>query len=311
MECGLRRVFCPAKINLFLEITGRRTDGFHDLVSLCLLLNFGDFLTIRLEKNNSETGDFFSCDVPSVPTDSQKNSILRGLSLFRQFYNFPERVIISLEKNIPMQSGLGGGSSDVAFFLWTLNEMLANPFTLNEIRNMAAEIGSDAPLFLSSSPCIIRGRGEKIQAIPAQDVPLLKNKKFVLFKPVFNVDTAWAYRELDRRVIKYIRDKVAAEGGLEGTLNHLRTASVRKLPCFNGFKEMLSAKYMELALVFRDLEREYRVEGYLTGSGSAGYIPVDRDMDTRKIQYYLRETLGPEALIVETEPLIRNGINLD
>ena len=155
------------------------------------------------------------------------------------------------------------------------------------------------------------GRGEKVEAVPPQEVPLLKNKKFVLFKPVFNVETAWAYRELDRRVIKYIRDKTAAEGGLEGILNHLRTASREKLPCFNGFKEMLSAKYMELALIFRDLATEYRVEGYLTGSGSAGYIPVDRDMDTGKIQYYLRETLGPDALIVEAEPLIRGGINLN
>lgn len=304
MDQGFRRVFCPAKINLFLQITDKYADGYHEILSCAVLLNFGDRLTIRLSDGRNSHDDFLSCDVSTVPI-GRENTIFRALKAFRRLYDFPQRVSVHLEKNIPLQSGMGGGSSDAAFFLKHLNRMLANPLSESELRYVLGMISSDSPLFLGSSPCIIRGRGNEIQSLNSAEFQNIKKYKFLIFKPILGVNTSEAYGQLDRRGIKYRRDRIAAESELSSLLNDLRRNGTSS-HFSNGFQEMIGAKYLELAIIFRDLLQEFKKHAHLTGSGSACFIPLPTDEDSQPLADYLRATLGDDALIMEAKPLLLN-----
>lgn len=300
-----RRVFCPAKLNLFLEIVGKREDGYHDLVSLVTQIDFGDWLGLRLKKEKDRVRDFLRCDVPQVPCD-YRNSLIKALNLYRRAYNFPFSVILNLEKNIPLESGLGGASSDAALMIKTLNEMLAQPLTPDEVRDLLSFIGSDVPLFLSSSPCKIFSRGEDVRPLDPENFPWLKRIKFLIFKPIFGVRTKWAYDQLDQNLVKYGREKAASEMALNTLVMELsRPIGTGGIPRFsNIFQEILETKYMELALIFHDLISEFKVTVCPTGSGSSCYIPLMDDYDTSDLIDYLTLTLGDDVFIQEARPLL-------
>ena len=127
-------LFSPCKINLFLQIIGKRPDGFHDLASLFQAVGFGDTLNLSLTQKND--GDVFSCNMEGVPTDSS-NLVLRALELMREktkrndvYFN------ADLFKRVPAQAGLGGGSANAATAMWGANELMGRPATLDQVRIM-------------------------------------------------------------------------------------------------------------------------------------------------------------------------------
>ena len=152
------RVFAPAKLNLFLAITGKRADGFHDLVSVVTPLAMGDVLT--LQARPKATGDTLACRHPEVPVDAS-NLVLKAAAAYRKRAGSdgPPPVHFILEKETPAGAGLGGGSSDAAAALRGMNELARRPMAAEGLRVCAAEVGSDVPLFLENGPVVMRGRG--------------------------------------------------------------------------------------------------------------------------------------------------------
>ena len=145
----------PAKLNLFLAITGRREDGFHELVSVVAPLKFGD--TLRVEP---ATEFSLGCDVPDVPVDGT-NLVLRAAQAFAAASGWRGGARFFIEKRIPMGAGLGGGSSNAVAALRALN-VLAGPaqgLAPEALARVAAQLGSDCPLFLHDGPVVMRGRG--------------------------------------------------------------------------------------------------------------------------------------------------------
>ena len=184
-------IFAPAKINLHLAVKNRRSDGFHDIESVFLALNWGDRL-------------FFDCDAAeetlfirgygeeSSPLSATDNIILRALALFREKTGFSRKVKITLEKHIPIGGGLGGGSSDAAAALLALNRIAASPLRKDDLLEMGAALGSDVPFFLHETPAAwVTGRGERIEPIDAPQMFL------TLVNPGFPSNTAEAFRLLD------------------------------------------------------------------------------------------------------------------
>ncbi|MET0263309.1 MAG: 4-(cytidine 5'-diphospho)-2-C-methyl-D-erythritol kinase, partial [Rariglobus sp.] len=148
----------PAKLNLFLAITGRRTDGFHDLVSVVTPVEFGDTLTVE----RRDTGFTLTCDEPTLEID-ESNLVLRAARAFATATNGTGGAHFFLAKRIPMGAGLGGGSSNATMALRALNELSGGALDEAGLARVAAQLGSDCALFLKSEPVVMRGRGEEVQ----------------------------------------------------------------------------------------------------------------------------------------------------
>ena len=179
------QLFSPAKINLFLRIMGKRPDGYHELASLFQAINLGDTLTFTLSAYDSLT-----CSNPHLPCNDS-NLIIKALHLFRHKTRLHTPITIHLEKHIPTQAGLGGGSSNAATTLWALNTLHNNPCTIQELQNWSSEMGSDIAFFFSHGTAYCTGRGEQVRDLPSLALPPLS-----LIKPPQGLSTPAIYQAL-------------------------------------------------------------------------------------------------------------------
>lgn len=174
----------PAKLNLSLRVLRRREDGFHDIDTLMVRL---PGLCDRLSFSTSEA-DAFTCDDPGVPADDS-NLVLKALAAYRAASGFAQPLAIHLEKRVPHGAGLGGGSSDAAATLASVNQLNGGAFDTAKLMEIAATLGSDIPFFLGPPVARATGRGEHIaEADPLPSLAVL------LLKPSFGVATPDAYK---------------------------------------------------------------------------------------------------------------------
>ncbi len=181
----------PCKVNLLLNILGRRADGFHELETVLHPVRVFD----RLRFAQAGQGIHLSCTMPGLPTDA-RNLVYRAAALFLETAKIKAGVRVELEKNIPLAAGLGGGSGNAATTLLGLNELFGGPLSPEQLRLLATSLGSDVPFFLQSQPALATGRGERIEPLPAFGA--LRGAAFVLIYPGFGIATAWAYQQLAR-----------------------------------------------------------------------------------------------------------------
>ena len=188
-----RQFLAPAKLNIRLKVTGRRADGYHELVSIMVPVGLFDHIELELIRPGRI---MLSCQGLSVP-NNKENLVYRAASAFFSKTGTPRGISIKLTKNIPVSAGLGGGSSDAAFILKGLNEMWSNPLTPQELADLAVCLGADVPFFLLNRPCIARGIGEILE-------PIEKWPKFwyVIVMPALEVSTAWVYGNLKLKLTK-------------------------------------------------------------------------------------------------------------
>ena len=188
-----RQFLAPAKLNIRLKVTGRRADGYHELVSIMVPVGLFDHIELELIRLRRI---MLSCQGVSVPSNKE-NLVYRAASAFFSRTGTPRGISIKLTKNIPVSAGLGGGSSDAAFILKGLNEMWSNPLTQKELVDLAVCLGADVPFFLLNRPCIARGIGEILE-------PIEKWPKFwyVIVMPALEVSTAWVYGNMKLKLTK-------------------------------------------------------------------------------------------------------------
>jgi len=181
----------PCKVNLLLNILGKRTDGFHELETVMQPVNVCDELAF--ERFGSSL--HISCSNPELPTDS-KNLVHRAATAFLTAANISEGVRIHLQKNLPLAGGIGGGSANAAVTFTALNELFGFPLPLVKLHELAAALGSDVPFFLHDKPALATGRGEKVESV--ENFPALAGKAFFLVHPGFGISTPWSYQNLAR-----------------------------------------------------------------------------------------------------------------
>ena len=180
-----RVVAAPAKVNLFLELLGKRSDGYHDLRTLVAPIDLYDTLEIRPRDDDRIV---LTCDAPGIPT-GDRNLVWKVADALRKANSIAAGATIHLTKRIPHEAGLGGGSSDAASALRALNAVWNRNKSLDELTSIAARIGSDVAAFLHDGPTWCIGRGEV--AVPiASPIPL----DLVIVKPPFGLSTAEVYR---------------------------------------------------------------------------------------------------------------------
>lgn len=236
-------VLAPAKINVFLRITGRRPDGYHLLDSLMVPINLCD--EINLEAWNVERGTWndqetitVTCDDPTMPTD-ETNLAYKAARLLCKEAEVKAHISIDLRKRIPAGAGLGGGSSDAAAVLKGLNVLLSLGFDEQRLCSLATRLGADVPFFIPCRPARVQGIGETLTLLPA-----LPPKWFVVVVPSFGISTLWAFRRFDELSSQEdmvgaieLSDRQWPEGKL--LVNDLERAVIPVYPLIRELKEKL------------------------------------------------------------------------
>lgn len=290
----------PAKLNLFLAITGRRADGFHDLVSVVAPLTLADTLTVEIAAG-AKPGFTLTCTDPAVPCD-ESNLVLKAAHAFAQATGWSGSAAFHLEKRIPMGAGMGGGSSDGVAALRALDQLTGSRLDRATMTTIAASLGSDCPLFLHDGPVVMRGRGERVEALPATAASRLRGRRVLVFKPGFGVPTAWAYRWM-------------AEQAAAGTEVYLPTAAAERQLAdwigdgaagpeallFNNLERPAFSKFVALPALLEQLKRDFGLAPRMTGSGSACFAFLPDSAKVAEIVGVIRTGWGESSYIVEAQ----------
>jgi 4-diphosphocytidyl-2-C-methyl-D-erythritol kinase len=278
-----------AKLNLSLAITGRRADGFHELVSLVASLELVDTLAF------TPGPDFaLSCDDPTVPADGT-NLVLRAAEVYARHRPDCVRGAFRLTKRIPHGAGLGGGSSDAAAALRLLDQAASTPLGPEKLAHLAAEVGSDCPYFVQGGLRVMRGRGERLEAVPAATAAALRGRRVLVIKPPFGVPTPEAYAGL----AKGGRYQAPAEA--EARLAAwLAAPAADPAELGNDLAAPVFAKHLALPTAIGWLRERHGLTFRMTGSGSACFAWAAPEVEVGPIMGTLRAAWGPSAWLADT-----------
>ncbi len=255
----------PCKVNLLLNILGKRADGFHELETVLYPVRVFD----RLSFARTGRGIELRCNAPGLPTDA-RNLVYRAAAAFLEAAKAREGVRLELQKNIPLAAGLGGGSGNAATTLLGLNELFGGPLSAAQVQAIAAGLGSDVPFFLQDKPALATGRGEQIQPLGA--FPALGGAAFLLVHPGFGVATAWAYQRLAR----FPAALNGQPGRAKKLVSLLQGADLRAAGAefYNSLEAPVLEKYPLLALFQEFLRDNGAAAALMSGSGSTTFAVV-------------------------------------
>lgn len=287
-------IFSPAKINLSLAITGRRSDGFHELVSVVSRLDFGD--TLRAERAADGAEPTLVCGAEGVPTDGT-NLVLRAAARFAEATGWRGGVRFFLDKKIPVGAGLGGGSSNAVAALRALERLGGIELGAARRVEIAAELGSDCPLFWHEAPVVMRGRGERIEVLPEGVAARLRGRSVLVFKPDFGVATAWAYQALAARPERYA-DAAAEEARLAAWMADAAAPAEALLT--NTLERPVFDKWVALPTLLGWLRERHGVTARMSGSGSACFALLAADANVAELIATIRAAWGETAFVQAT-----------
>jgi 4-diphosphocytidyl-2-C-methyl-D-erythritol kinase len=274
----------PCKINLILNILGRRPDGFHELETLLQPIPLCDRLTFE----RGGHGIRLSCSHSQLPIDS-KNLVHRAAAVFLTRLSRPEGVAIHLEKIVPMEAGLGGGSGDAAVTLLGLNELFGEPLGFGNLQELAAGLGSDVPFFLQPRPALATGRGEIIQE--QEPFPALARTVVLLVHPGFGIPTAWAYQALSR-FPESLNGRPGRARALADLLQHASLAEAGA-QFYNSLEAPALEKFPLLALLKDFLRNQGAPAVLMSGSGSTVFAILPDLGAARSMEAAVQSEFGP------------------
>lgn len=240
-----RTVRSPAKVNLFLAVTGRRADGYHELVSLMCPVSLHDTLTVTV---GGETG--MRCSHPAVPSDETNLAWRAGVAYYRALGRPLPPLSVHIDKRIPVAGGMGGGSSNAAAVLTLLNEMAGNPLSLERLMAVGLTLGADVPFFVLGRPAVARGIGERLSP-----VSLTGPTHVVVVGIDVAVSTASVYKSLNLALTKCQKlTKCPALNGqklstLQFPCNDLESVTETWHPVISEAKAALRSAGAEVALM--------------------------------------------------------------
>jgi 4-diphosphocytidyl-2-C-methyl-D-erythritol kinase len=290
-----RRARAPAKLNLYLEILGRRDDGFHELETVMVPITLCDSLSLEPTPPQDSKPGALRLAVrhcfpvrsgnlhPPIPGGAE-NLVVRALEALRRRSGCEFGADVELVKRIPSAAGLGGGSSDAAAALKLANRAWRLNWPLDRLSDLAAEIGSDVPFFLHGGPAICRGRGERVERIAG-----IRAQYFVIVKPPDELSTADVYRAHDASDASGQRERSAGRVRLDA----IEGEGVRSAGSwmFNRLEEAaatVSPWVSRLRAAFEKLD----VLGHqLSGSGSAYFGVCRNARHARRFASVLRSSL--------------------
>lgn len=244
----------PAKINLFLHITGQREDGYHELQTVFQFLNYADELRFKVLDHN----DIRHCN-PLPGVKAEDDLTVRAARLLQQYTNCSSGVQISITKRLPMGGGLGGGSSDAATTLVALNQLWELQLDTSSLAKLGVQLGADVPIFIHGFAAWAEGVGEELAAIK------LDEPWFVVLIPAVSVSTAKIF---SNPALRRDCSPISINDFLSGQANNVCEAIVRML-------------YPEVDQAIKWLEQFSSAK--MTGTGACVFAPVTSEQEARRI----------------------------
>jgi 4-diphosphocytidyl-2-C-methyl-D-erythritol kinase len=279
------RLNAYAKVNLALNILGKRDDGYHDIETVLHTVVLHDVITLR----ESGEGITVVADVDTVPADGS-NLVHRAATLLREEYQVARPVEIEIRKTIPVASGLGGGSADAAVTLMGLCQMWKLRLDGRELSALAARLGSDVPFFLTGGAAVARGRGDRVQPLPA-----LPPTWVVLACPRISVLTEWAYKH-------YHENSPTAHPQVASLVEAIRRRDVPGVGRLLGnvFEDMIIGRH---PIVGEIKSRILRGEAYgaaMSGTGPSVFGLMANDAAAQRVAEDLRQLPDVDVFVTRT-----------
>lgn len=300
------RLLAPAKINLHLEILGRRSDGFHELAMIMQSIDLADLVEIKSIPGSQIV---LQCDRPEVPSD-RSNLAYRAAELMAQrFPSAASGLEISLHKRIPMAAGLAGGSGNAAAVLFGLNLLWDLGATQADLQALGAELGSDVPFCISGGTALATGRGEVID-----NLPNLHTGAVVLGKyRSLQVSTPWAYGAYSEQFGHSYPPNLV--GGSKHAQSLIQAISQQNLPeigqhLYNDLEKVVLPTYPQVAALRDAFSRTDNLGVLMSGSGPTVFA-WGQDIDGAKaIATQVRQEIPDPDLELFTATVTDRGIHL-
>ncbi|MBW2002124.1 MAG: 4-(cytidine 5'-diphospho)-2-C-methyl-D-erythritol kinase [Deltaproteobacteria bacterium] len=271
----------PAKVNVFLKITGQRIDGYHELLTVFVPVSLYDKLIISKSEKGLEVY-YRGREIPN----NQNNLVSRAAISFFEKTGIKKGIKITLIKNIPISSGLGGGSSDAATTLKGLNQLWPNALPKEDLEKLALSLGADVPFFLLQKPAMARGIGEILQ--PIENFPSLW---YVIVSPNLMISTAWTYERFKLN--------------LTNNRNQNKMSSFKKnifnIPelLFNDLERVTLVKYPFLSSIKESLLQVGALGALMTGSGPSIFGLFDSAKKAQKAGNILKTYDKGDVFVVK------------
>jgi 4-diphosphocytidyl-2-C-methyl-D-erythritol kinase len=277
---GVARIKSPAKVNLFLNVLGKRQDGFHDIYTLIQPVSLFDEISLDVHEGE---GISVECDREDVP-GGRENIAFQAAELFLSEAELQKAVGIKIRKKIPVAAGLGGGSSNAAAVLMGLDHALGLALGEETLMEMAARLGSDVPFFILRGPAIASGRGEVLERVE------LPPFNYCLVNPGFKVSTAWAYGNLD--LTKKGEDNI-----LTYSKESLKKPENIKELLFNDLESVTLRNHPEISRIERILTGAGALGALMSGSGPTVFGIFPDSDSTEKASIVVKRELAGEASV--------------
>lgn len=245
-----------AKLNLTLDVLGKREDGYHDLKSVMQTISIRD--DIEIDVGTGKPWKLL-CTNDEIPADETNLAWKAAKVYCETMKKDPNGIEIRITKRIPSGAGMGGGSADAAAVLRALNRHYGNPLSIMALAELGAQVGSDVPFCTICGTAMVEGRGERLRKLP--DMP---DCVFVVCKPDFSVSTPELYKKIDEVAIPKRPDNQAMESALlAGDLGKVAEN------VFNVFDPVVTADHLELNYIKSIFNSYGSLNQQMTGSGSA------------------------------------------
>jgi 4-diphosphocytidyl-2-C-methyl-D-erythritol kinase len=243
-----------AKINLFLKIGKRLSSGYHNIQSVMQRIELSDNISVE---PISEDEIIVESTHPEL--SGEENLAYQAALLLKKKYKVRQGVKIYVEKNIPLEAGLGGGSSNAATALLSLNKLWGLRLKEKQLIELASQIGSDVPFFMEENAALVEGIGDEIKRIKKSF-----SVNIVLINPGFRISTKWAYSAFDKQ-----RPKIKMKSDVKALIKAIEKKDVRGIAnnLHNDFEPIVTKKYKVLSEIKNILLRNDALNACISGSG--------------------------------------------
>ena len=266
------------KVNLGLDVTGKRPDGYHLVKMVMQTVDVCDLVTVAVSEGAEDNIIRLTCDNAGVPLD-ESNLAFRAARLLCAEYNIKERIDIDIRKNIPMAAGMAGGSADAAAVIKAFHDLLLPQMSDEAMDRAALKLGADVPFCLRKGTYKAEGIGEKLTKL--KDLP---HCHMVIVKPGFGVSTPWAYKALDAK--EENNGKSLEHPDIDKLVNAINNGDISAIAHSMGnvLETVVTEEYPEIRYIRERLMEHGAVKALMSGSGPTVFgIFIDEDKARRAL----------------------------
>ena len=281
-----------AKINLCLDVTARRENGYHEIDGVMQSVTLCDTVTVELEAGESLDITLTAEGNPHMPTDG-KNLAVKAAEKLMDAVGMKGKVHIHIQKRIPMAGGLAGGSTDAAAVLRGLNRMLPKPYSMEELCALGSKLGADVPFCIVGGAMRTRGIGDVLTPVPS-----MPDCSIVIARRGEGVSTPWAYGKLDELYHNFNADTLRPDSGLPQLLTALEKGNLSAVcdSSYNIFEPVVSELQGDVTLLREEMLRHGASLSRMSGSGPSVFGIFSSETQANSACESLR-SMGAEAFV--------------